>query len=270
MQYLKDLEERGKQKAVQGFYFERFWGITWFWPVSQMAMYNAMPVPQMPMQNDMMTMMEFREQFAHGGRYGVQGELPKETILFYRLIVTNGYGWPWKKLLSHRGRHAEELMVDELQSLALQYGTYMYTLEIVLNYSPCRNCSFRLKQTKDVFQKRGNDLRITIKTSSFYKTYECFNMDSLVDLVRENIVLKIFDGEPDWMEFLRDVINLPERSISEWLVIPLTKERRAREYIDRFILKDIYDCYRGNISVEDLHEMGRDPYRVVPLRQFSD
>ena len=225
-----------------------------------------MPAPQMPMQNGMMTMQEFRDQFAHGHRYGMGRVWPSVTILFYRLIGPNYYTRPWRKHLNLHGRHAEEFMKDELEefmigelrSLSFSCGTY--TLEIVLNYSPCWNCSLRLKQTKDSFQNTGNNLRITIKTSSFYKTYDRPNIDGLVDLVKENIVLKIFDGKRDWVEFLSDVIGVQECSLDEWLAIPLTEERRAREYIDRFILKGIYDCSCGKISVDDLYKMGSNPY----------
>ena len=203
--------------------------------------------------------------FAHCGRYGVPG-WPRRTILCYRLTGTERHT-SWKRTYRIDQEHAEERMVKDrdLQPSSLKDKTY--TLEMVSNFSPCKDCSDTLIEFKEKFKLSVKILRITMRVSSFYATYYSLNMDGLVNLVKENIVLKIFDGDPDWTEFLRDVINVPEEYFYEWLAVPLTKERRAREYIDRVILNDIYSCYRGDISLEDLYEIGRDPSNAHAIIQ---
>ena len=81
-------------------------------------------------------------------------------------------------------------------------------------------------------------------------------MDGLLNLIKQNVVLKSFDGDYDWTEFLRDVISIEEESFGCWLAVTGDPARRAHEYIDRCILKGIYGCCRGQVSKRDMYEIG--------------
>ena len=212
------------------------------------------------MQDQILSEHKFRTRFAHGCRYGTQDAWPKETILFYRLI---GEDKPtsWKMISSYSTTplHVEITMMndEDLIPTTLQHSTY--TLEMIISFSPCKKCSDELIRFKNTFKSMKKTLRVTIRISSFYQVFNpriTYNMDGLLNLLKENVVLKVFDGDSDWTEFLRDVINLPEEHFVDWLAVTWEPVRKEREYVDRCILKDIYSCYHGTINKHDLYEMG--------------
>ena len=209
----------------------------------------------------MLSYYKFRTRFAHCCRYtpSVKDPWPKETILFYRLI---GEGTPtsWKMISSSSKipGHVESRMIQDVQLEPACLPGATYTLYMVISYSPCRRCSDELIDFKSRFKLLQKKLSITIKIGSFYRIFNplfTYNIDGLLNLVRQNIVLKTFDGDSDWLEFLHDIINLPDEHLGQWLAVTGKPERRAREYIDRCILIDIYGCCHGVVAKQDLCKM---------------
>ena len=229
----------------------------------------------MAMQWQLLSLDEFATRFAHGCRYGNQRDpWPRDTILFYRLAGQR-ICIPWKKISSLSiPEHAEVCMLRdaELMRLLTSLPQATYTLEMVLSYSLCRRCSDELINFKNRFKTSSINLRITMRISSFYCTYKPLdtqNLDGLLNLVLENVILKTFDGDSDWMEFLRDVIYIPEMYLRWWLAVASNPNRRRREYVDRCILKDIYGWCRGEISRQNLCEMAAvaSPMQVPDIYQ---
>ena len=214
----------------------------------------------MAVQVQRLSLDKFKKCFAHSCRYGENDPWPNETILFYRLIGEDKLT-SWKKIstFSKEPGHVEIRMMQDEELIPSQLPGTTYTLEMVISYSPCRGCSDALIKFKSKFKSLQKDLRITIRIGSFYRIsnpWDTYNMDGLLNLIKKNVVLKSFDGDSDWTEFLRDIVNLQENQLSVWLGITGKLARREREYVDRCILKDIYGCCHGAVSKHELCKMG--------------
>ncbi|XP_052079338.1 uncharacterized protein LOC127717648 [Mytilus californianus] len=219
---------------------------------------------------------EFRKYFANSYAYGIHGEKwPTKTILLYRYssnATTKYQDIPedtWKRLDNEpkindvdNGRHAELIMIEDLRKIQdylyiqpIDYeGRYnaILSLEVILSYSPCADCSKRLCLEKEEMDKRVKQskkkyfnsvqenlsavsptteveeeetIKMKITFSNFYMHNEISNKEGLKNLLKSDIKLDIFTDD-NWKYFFN--------------AAGLVTKRQIREKADKKILQDLY------------------------------
>ena len=134
---------------------------------------------------------------------------------------------------------------------------------LVQNYSPCNNyngnsgCADDILEFKEDMENREISFSLTIKFANFYLHKNKWNSEGLQKLVKENVTLKVFQGEDDWKAFLNNdnFVTLTTNDKKELLERATSKERVKREEDDEEILKDIIGKTKYNkaeANVEDL------------------
>ncbi|KAH3740635.1 hypothetical protein DPMN_047344, partial [Dreissena polymorpha] len=131
--------------------------------------------------------------------YGVtEPPWPGRTILIYNL------GNNWTRPVNIPGRHAELVLIDQIQREinarnADTDPVETVNIEVYISYSPCRNCSNELIQIFGAYQKSFN-LVFKIYYSNLYLYPQ--ERDGLVNLLNRGVDLQPVIGEDMWKDFL--------------------------------------------------------------------
>ncbi|CAG2205361.1 unnamed protein product [Mytilus edulis] len=213
---------------------------------------------------------EFQEIFAHPYSYYRNPALwPKTTILLYKYgsnATTKFVDIPegiWRRVKNKPRKHAESIMISDLEAIQgylkqqpdYSGGRYkgIHTVEVILSYSPCSNCSTQLCDLKNSLEQdirapeedpdetgdaisqlnkqiaglRMTDINFQIIFSNFYLHRDEKNREGLINLSRNNIKLDILTGEK-WKYFYMAILGFE-----------LPKGREDREKQDEAIFQNL-------------------------------
>ncbi|VDI74117.1 Hypothetical predicted protein, partial [Mytilus galloprovincialis] len=227
----------------------------------------------------LVSLEEFHEVFAIPFKYGDREQpWPRSTILLYKYSSKATVKYrdipenTWIRIDNAIGKHAEIIMIKDLKKIQnhlevqpdYKVGSYkgILSIEVIINYSPDRDCSDKLctckkyldaeivKQRKDVeiVKQRTNryegpadkvrkmspttevgrveNIKFKITFSNFYKHIEEIygpeNMEGLTNLLKSDIKLDILTDE-NWTYFFN--------------AAGLETERQKREKDDKKILQ---------------------------------
>ncbi|XP_052086475.1 uncharacterized protein LOC127723767 [Mytilus californianus] len=243
---------------------------------------------------------EFDKCFANPYAYGRDcSKWPNNTILLYKYssnATTKYWDIPedtWKRIDNENGKHAEDKMIEDLENiqeyLTIQPDDYegsnkaIHSVEVILSYSPCAECSWELCQIKEKMDKKvkqsnekveqsktrnkGSDtfleqfsalnltteiekvekIKFKITFSNFYKhlrTCGNQNMQGLKKLLKNDIKLDIFSDD-NWDYFFNAAGLVTERP---W--------RQRRERDDKIILNYLESSSAAEVTESHLTKNG--------------
>ncbi|VDI53525.1 Hypothetical predicted protein, partial [Mytilus galloprovincialis] len=211
----------------------------------------------------LVSLEEFRSHFANASRYLPEDETwPPSTILLYKyeynvnVAFNNTYNpentWkrvdftPTTEYTTGDEVHAELIMIEQLREIR-QYQS-IHRIEVILSYSPCRNCSDALCKFKEELYgeknkgssgfptdlEKGEATEFKITFSNFFCHDDLENQGGLKNLLKGGIKLDIFTDE-NWKYFFN--------------VTGLVTERRQRREIDD---KKILQYFEGLVALETI------------------
>ncbi|XP_071149326.1 uncharacterized protein [Mytilus edulis] len=159
-------------------------------------------------QKPLVSEEEYCKCFAHPYAYGTDhSKWPGNTILLYKYssnATTKYKNIPeniWKRIDNEQQRHAEFIMINELEkiqeNLMTDEGSYtgILSVEVILSYSPCDGCSARLCSLKknmdeELKQTRNKDTdNVVMKLSGLSTTTEVED--------EEKVKFKITEGDDE-------------------------------------------------------------------------
>ena len=158
--------------------------------------------------------------------------------------------------------HAESQFLDSLRNIILEKDKKIIQMnaELVQNYSPCSDCASKFVEFIENTKKKDINFVLTIKFSNFYKCYYTQlndswkylspskeNIDGLVNLRRNDVALRLLEGERGWKEFLNDEFcgNITEENKTYAFKRATSQKRIEREKVDKIILQYIENKVSG-------------------------